>query len=45
METTLVYLHTPEGKINDITKKIGEVSDKEVAKENAQDNMTAFQAG
>jgi integrase/recombinase XerD len=26
MKTTLGYLHTPEGKINEITKKIGERS-------------------
>jgi hypothetical protein len=31
LETTLVYLHTPEGKINEISKKIGELADKDVA--------------
>jgi integrase len=40
METTLVYLHTPEGKINEITKKIGEVSGKETL-----EKATAFQTG
>jgi integrase len=45
METTLGYLHTPEGTINEITKKIGRVSDKEAINEKTLDNVTAFQAG
>jgi hypothetical protein len=45
LETTLVYLHTPEGKINEITRKIGKMSDKEVVKEKVPDSVTAFQTG
>jgi hypothetical protein len=32
METTLGYLHAPEGKINEITKKIGKVSERKLLK-------------
>jgi integrase len=35
METTLGYLHTPEGKINEITKKISDLSKTEEEKKEA----------